>query len=67
MRRQYRLTILLVPLTLLAITVGAFAQSANLSPLLFLPGDSGIKPAAFEQKEPVIAQGGNGFLAVWTD
>jgi len=43
------------------------AAAPNLSPLVFLPGDDVIAPAAGLQEEPSIAAGGPGYLAVWSD
>lgn len=45
----------------------ASAQGPSLSGLHDLPGDAAIGPAIGIQSEPVIALGGNQYLAVWTD
>jgi len=33
----------------------------------FLPGDALVQTAPLVQETPVVAAGGSGFLAVWTD
>lgn len=34
---------------------------------LFLPGDEALGPAAFDQRQPAISQGGGQYLTAWTD
>ncbi|MGE5222993.1 MAG: hypothetical protein ACM3PY_11170 [Omnitrophica WOR_2 bacterium] len=67
MKQKYWVLMGSVIFMLLAVTLVTSAQGTAVSPIFFLPGDTIIKPAAFEQKQPVIAQGGGLFLAVWTD
>ena len=67
MRTSIRLIAFTALLALAVFTISALAQTLQLSTLQFLPGDDAARLAAFEQKEPVIAQGGDLYLAVWTD
>ncbi|MBX7244120.1 MAG: PKD domain-containing protein [Candidatus Sumerlaeaceae bacterium] len=53
--------------TVLVVAVSLCATRGVASPTHFLPGDSGIGPAAGEQTAPAIAQGGNLALVVWSD
>jgi hypothetical protein len=53
---------------LVVLTIAASASALqDLSPVLFLSGDEANGLAAFDQFDPAIAQGGNGYLVVWTD
>jgi hypothetical protein len=45
----------------------ALAQTPNLTPLQFLPGDQAISAASADQLAPVVARGGNMYLTVWQD
>ena len=59
------------PLLVLAGLTGSWglggAAEPGLSPLLFLPGDQTIGPAAGDQHTPALCSGGDQFLAVWVD
>ena len=52
--------LILLPATLLA-------QPPDLTDIRFLPGDDLIGVAAGDQSAPVIARGGDNYLAVWVD
>lgn len=55
-------------LALLALTHQAsLAQTIQLQPTQFVPGDAVISPAGYNQLTPAIAAGSNTLLAVWSD
>ena len=65
--RQSAMTFLALGLILGAILPAWADAPPPLEPAHFLPGDHAALPAAGDQTQPFVAEGGGGFLAVWAD
>ncbi len=54
-------------LVLLSGGIAGFAQGPDLTPVVYLPGDAEILPAAGDQSEPDVEKGSQSYLFVWED